>query len=89
MSSGGLWGLWQVYDYEYDLILRPDINTRGHTQWFYFSVSNTIRNVPYKFNIINMVIEPCSNGAGPQSYSPYRALVVRIQRFPHSPLARS
>lgn len=45
----------QVYDYEYDLILRPDINTRGHTQWFYFSVSNTVHNVPYKFNIINMV----------------------------------
>jgi hypothetical protein len=45
----------QVYDYEYDLILRPDINTRGHTQWFYFSVSNTRHNVPYKFNIINMV----------------------------------
>lgn len=45
----------QVYDYEYDLILRPDINTRGHTQWFYFSVSNTLRNVPYKLNIINMV----------------------------------
>jgi len=44
-----------VYDYEYDLILRPDINTRGHTQWFYFSVSNTLRNVPYKLNIINMV----------------------------------
>lgn len=47
--------LMQVYDYEYDLILRPDINTRGHTQWFYFSVSNTVHNVPYKFNIINMV----------------------------------
>jgi len=26
---------------EYDLILRPDINTTGFTQWFYFAVSNT------------------------------------------------
>ena len=48
-------GARQVYDHEYDLILRPDINTRGHTQWFYFSVSNTRKGVPYKLNIINMV----------------------------------
>ena len=31
----------QVYPYEYDLILRPDINTRGHTQWFHFTMANT------------------------------------------------
>ena len=31
----------QVYPNEYDLILRPDINTRGHTQWFFFTMSNT------------------------------------------------
>ena len=43
-----------MYDYEYDLILRPDLNTRGHMQWFYFSVSNTRRNQSYKLNIINL-----------------------------------
>lgn len=25
---------------EYDLFMRADTNTRGHTNWFYFSVSN-------------------------------------------------
>ena len=39
---------------EYDLIVKPDINTRGHTQWFYFSVSNTRKGTPIKFNLINM-----------------------------------
>jgi hypothetical protein len=29
------------YDYEYNLILKPDYFTRGHTQWYYFSVANT------------------------------------------------
>jgi hypothetical protein len=24
----------QVYPNEYDLILRPDVNTRAHTQWY-------------------------------------------------------
>jgi len=28
---------------------------RGHTQWFYFSVKNTVPGVAYKFNIVNMV----------------------------------
>ncbi|CAM9356747.1 unnamed protein product [Chrysoparadoxa australica] len=26
---------------EYDLFLRPDLHTHGHTQWFYFKVTNT------------------------------------------------
>jgi len=45
----------QIYPDEYDLILRPDINTRGHTQWYYFGVSNMRKGRRYKFNIINMM----------------------------------
>lgn len=39
-ESGNLRRAIQVYEFEYDLILKPDYNTRGHTQWFYFQVSN-------------------------------------------------
>ena len=46
MESGNLRRAVQVYPHEYDLILSPDVNTRGHTQWFYFSVSNTRRASP-------------------------------------------
>ena len=53
-ESGNLRRAIQVYGYEYDLILRPDINTRGHTQWFYFSVGNTRKGTKYKINIINL-----------------------------------
>ena len=53
-ESGNLRRAIQVYNTEYDLILRPDINTRGHTQWYFFSISNTRKNVHYKINIINM-----------------------------------
>ena len=35
-ESGNLRRSIQVYENEYDLIVKPDINTRGHTQWFYF-----------------------------------------------------
>jgi hypothetical protein len=43
-----------VYPYEYDLVLQPDINTRGHTQWYYFSVRNMRAGQAYTFNIINL-----------------------------------
>lgn len=54
-ESGNLRRAVQVYDYEYDLILKPDYNTKGNTQWYYFSVSNTRQGRTYRFNIINMM----------------------------------
>jgi hypothetical protein len=33
--------------------MRIDSNTKGHTSWFYFKVSNALPNQKYKFNIIN------------------------------------
>lgn len=37
----------------YDLILQNDINTKGHTQWFYFKVHNSKSHNRVKFNIVN------------------------------------
>ncbi|XP_052795258.1 cytosolic carboxypeptidase 1-like [Mya arenaria] len=42
-----------VRDFEYDLILNPDVNINHHHQWFYFEVSNMISGCPYRFNIVN------------------------------------
>jgi len=33
--------------------MQNDINTHGHTQWFYFRVTNTRAGLPVKFNILN------------------------------------
>lgn len=33
--------------------MRVDSNTKGHTSWFYFKVSNVQPNQKIKFNIIN------------------------------------
>ena len=40
-ESGNLLGAVKVSEEEYDLVLQNDINTNGHTQWFFFRVSNT------------------------------------------------
>lgn len=39
-------------DQEYDLYMRVDANTRGHHQWFYFSVKNKSCDT-VRFNIVN------------------------------------
>lgn len=44
----------ESYSHSYNLFLRPDTNTRGHMQWFYFKVKNeNIGRKKVKFNICN------------------------------------
>ncbi|XP_054859078.1 cytosolic carboxypeptidase 4 [Eublepharis macularius] len=52
-ESGNLRKAIQMREFEYDLILNPDINTTQHQQWFYFEVSAMKSATPYRFNIIN------------------------------------
>ena len=54
-ESGNLQLAHKQNDNEYDLILQNDVNSKGHTQWFYFRVANTQRNLKVKFNMLNMI----------------------------------
>ncbi len=38
---------------EYNLFLNVDTNTKGHSQWFYFAVTNTDKDRTVVFNILN------------------------------------
>jgi len=38
----------------YNLVLNFDLNTNGHTQWFFFWVGNTTKGKSVKFNILNL-----------------------------------
>ena len=38
----------------YNLVLEPDLNSRGHTLWFYFAVQNVQGGQTETFNIINL-----------------------------------
>lgn len=40
-ESGNLYLAQKVSDSEYNCMMQNDINTSGHTQWFYFRVMNT------------------------------------------------
>ena len=39
-ESGNLDRVVKIGELEYDLYMRPDANTRGHNQWYYFSIEN-------------------------------------------------
>jgi hypothetical protein len=54
-ESGNLRRAIQLFEFEYQLILKTDWATNSHTQWFYFSVANTRKDVEYKFTIINLM----------------------------------
>ncbi|CAF2856372.1 unnamed protein product [Rotaria sp. Silwood2] len=54
-EGGNLRQVKRVGQFEYELILRPDLYTRRHTQWYYFRVQNMIANITYRFRIINLV----------------------------------
>ena len=53
-ESGNLNLAIKMADNEYNLLLQNDINTNGHTQWFFFKVSNTFKGQSVKFNILNL-----------------------------------
>ncbi len=54
-ESGNLNYAVKVSDTLYILVLQNDTNCMGHTQWYYFRVSNTRRGDEVQFNIVNMV----------------------------------
>ena len=43
----------KVENEEYDLFMRVDSNTKGHTSWYLFQVKNTRKGQRIKFNICN------------------------------------
>jgi hypothetical protein len=52
-ESGNLYLAQKVSDTEYNLLMQNDINTNGHTQWFFYQVKNTRKNMNVTFNIMN------------------------------------
>ncbi|XP_025088422.1 cytosolic carboxypeptidase 2-like isoform X28 [Pomacea canaliculata] len=79
-ESGNLAKAVKVGDYEYELWLRYDLYTDKHTQWFYFSFSNTRPNVQYRFTIVNL-LKPDSlynNGMRPLMYSDKEANLKKV-----------
>ena len=53
-ESGNLDCVIKAKKYEFDLFLRIDSNTRGHLQWFYFSIENGTLKKKIKLNICNI-----------------------------------
>ncbi|XP_077989987.1 uncharacterized protein LOC144444443 isoform X3 [Glandiceps talaboti] len=54
-ESGNLRQARRIGQFEYELVLKTDLYTNRHTQWYYFRVQRATRGVTYKFNIVNLL----------------------------------
>lgn len=52
-NASGIVAKYHATDQNYFLMLRPDTNSTGNTQWYYFAVGNTIPGIQYNFFIAN------------------------------------
>ncbi|XP_071804043.1 uncharacterized protein [Asterias amurensis] len=74
-ESGNLRQARRVGQFEYELILKTDMYTPRHTQWFYFRVQRMLPGVTYKFSIINLLKKDSlyNHGMRPLMYSEQKA----------------
>ncbi|KAJ8020790.1 Cytosolic carboxypeptidase 3 [Holothuria leucospilota] len=70
-ESGNLRQARRIGQFEYDLVLKTDLYTNRHTQWFYFRVQKMVPGVTYKFNIVNLLKKDSlyNHGMRPLFYS--------------------
>eukprot|EP00057_Strongylocentrotus_purpuratus_P007590 XP_011662064.1 PREDICTED: uncharacterized protein LOC580601 isoform X4 [Strongylocentrotus purpuratus] len=70
-ESGNLRQARRIGQFEYDLVLKTDLYTSRHTQWYYFRVQKMRPGVTYKFNIINLLKKDSlyNHGMRPLIYS--------------------
>ncbi|KAL5502396.1 hypothetical protein EMCRGX_G009163 [Ephydatia muelleri] len=70
-ESGNLEKAVKVGPWDYELVLRGDLYTQKHTQWYFFRVQNTRAGQTYRFTIINLYKDSSlySKGMQPLFYS--------------------
>lgn len=54
-ETGNLEMACKISDEDYNLLLQNDINSKGHTQWYFFRLQNTSKNLTVRFNLLNFV----------------------------------
>ena len=71
LESGNLWEVEMVHPNYYLLSMSVDTNTKGHQQWFYYSVSNThkYRTVRFEINNFSKGYSPFQQGMQVNVYS--------------------
>jgi cytosolic carboxypeptidase protein 2/3 len=74
-ESGNLHKAIKISENEYSLLLDYDTETKGHTQWYYFSVSNYKKQHTVMFNIINLMKYESLYNQG------MKPLVYSLQKF--------
>ncbi|XP_071941889.1 uncharacterized protein [Antedon mediterranea] len=79
-ESGNLRQAKRVGQFEYELLLKTDLYTNRHTQWYYFRLQHMVPGVTYKFSIINLLKRDSlyNHGMRPLLYSEKKATLKSI-----------
>ena len=79
-ESGNLSHAIKRSDFEYDLSVKPDYNTHGFQNWFFFSISNIKAKTRYRLNIVNLQKGETlyTSGMKPLFYSTQKAKYQKI-----------
>ncbi|KAJ3371048.1 Cytosolic carboxypeptidase 2 [Kappamyces sp. JEL0680] len=74
-ESGNLSKATKIEEFTYELTVRRDYETAGHTQWFYFRIDNVVSGIDYTFKICNLMKPKSLYGDGmrPLLYSNHLA----------------
>jgi hypothetical protein len=70
-ENGNLDLAFRTTEGQYNLLTRPDTNSKGHTQWFFFKVRSTVKQT-VQLNLINMVKPKSLFGRGAYPYIGYK-----------------
>ncbi|XP_033121673.1 uncharacterized protein LOC117120721 isoform X2 [Anneissia japonica] len=79
-ESGNLRQAKRVGQFEYELLLKTDLYTNRHTQWYYFRIQNMVPGVTYKFSIVNLLKRDSlyNHGMRPLLYSEQKAQMKKV-----------
>ena len=80
-ESGNLAAVTKVGENDYHMLLQNDVNTGGHTQWFFFRVNNVVMG-EVRFNMLNLCKPDSLYNEGMKSYAIRSKLIYIPNSFP-------
>ena len=83
-ESGNLLRADRITPSEYRLYMQVDTNTRGHQQWFYFRVRNTIKSRKYTFKLMNFTKPGITGGSGYRKNELFQRIMYRSKNSKHT-----
>ena len=68
--------------FEYELVLKTDLYTSRHTQWYFFRVHNVQPGITYRFKIVNLLKSDSLYNYGESASSSLTVSITMVSQPP-------